>query len=604
MRLAKVNFVHAGKLAFEELKGSVQEAVSVAERESFTRGIQPENYMANMSLEDRRPEERPLLQKESTSEDEPTLVLPRSWQEERYAEPEAKQDLFFADTKGSNTPADTGLSKPWLRRSFSLASSDSSGEVIIFPGRNHSRPNVGNIAGHVSSFIAKPPPSSESATFYDLAKPRVFSGGLRVTVLDDPPSPNVDDATPAMPGVPLNIESTTKSQEKELVGFDHVPTSGPTRQNKWRKHSAKQVEEDKVLADYIENIEEGERVEELMTSSGLLKRDIGGTDSGGWQGESSDEERMLQPNVVAGGGTGWDSADLRDLDDLSTSDEVQTTVEAVLSKRRRPSGNQYLVVWEGYTADDARWIPQISLNTPNAQEQVRVYETQVLETEELTINSDDSDCSATMDEKVAMGMQDELDDMKDEQDLLDRERARMTDEQMARLLSKQEELGLGSDELVIFDGDEEEGTKEWDDEAAPQPLSFWNQPMVRRKRTTRLRQEIPFASAFADVLGQNPYNGFDVMDHGRPSLQKKPKSRRGQLASELSDSELENSLLTAWQNDRFKKKMRKQEREELRVQGLLGKKGKVDMKAKYKEGISWEDVKKEIGTFLISTKET
>lgn len=95
------------------------------------------------------------------------------------------------------------------------------------------------------------------------------------------------------------------------------------------------------------------------------------------------------------------------------------------------------------------------------------------------------------------------------------------------------------------------------------------------------------------------------MDFERPSLQKKPKGRKGKLVIDNSDSELEASMQKAWDNDRVKKKERKQEREELRAQGLLGSKnGKVDMKAKYKEGMAIHEVKEAMKAFLMGTDAT
>ncbi|TEY85276.1 hypothetical protein BOTCAL_0014g00050 [Botryotinia calthae] len=90
------------------------------------------------------------------------------------------------------------------------------------------------------------------------------------------------------------------------------------------------------------------------------------------------------------------------------------------------------------------------------------------------------------------------------------------------------------------------------------------------------------------------------MDFDRPSLKKKPKGRKGKLIlDDISDSEFKASMQSAWDNDRVKKKERKQEREVLRARGsLTGKHGKPDMKARYKEGMSIEDVKEEIKEFL------
>jgi hypothetical protein len=64
-------------------------------------------------------------------------------------------------------------------------------------------------------------------------------------------------------------------------------------------------------------------------------------------------------------------------------------------------------------------------------------------------------------------------------------------------------------------------------------------------------------------------------------------------------------MQAAWENDRVKKKERKQERERLRAQGLLGSNnGKVDLKQKYKEGMNMEAIKNEIKRFLISSDTT
>jgi hypothetical protein len=116
----------------------------------------------------------------------------------------------------------------------------------------------------------------------------------------------------------------------------------------------------------------------------------------------------------------------------------------------------------------------------------------------------------------------------------------------------------------------------------------------------RPRGEFPAAGLLADA-----YDGFDVMDFDRPSLKKKPKGRKGKLVFDLSDSELEASMQMAWDNDRIKKKERKQEREELRAQGLLGSKnGKPDLKQKYREGMGIDAVKEEIKSFLMGNNTT
>ncbi|KAL4778083.1 hypothetical protein BJX76DRAFT_167140 [Aspergillus varians] len=111
------------------------------------------------------------------------------------------------------------------------------------------------------------------------------------------------------------------------------------------------------------------------------------------------------------------------------------------------------------------------------------------------------------------------------------------------------------------------------------------------------------ATAFSDALELDPYYKLDIMDFSRPSLRKKKSKKLGHLDFEALDTELENKLVTAWNNDRLKKKSKKREREELRARGLLGRrKDDPDLKTKYTDGIDIEDLKSEIRLFLLSPK--
>ncbi|OGM39765.1 putative R3H and G-patch domain protein [Aspergillus bombycis] len=111
------------------------------------------------------------------------------------------------------------------------------------------------------------------------------------------------------------------------------------------------------------------------------------------------------------------------------------------------------------------------------------------------------------------------------------------------------------------------------------------------------------ATAFADALEIDPYYGLDIMDFGRPSLQKKKRGKHRNPDLVLSDSELELELENAWRNDREKKKARKQKREELRSQGLLGRGANdPDLRSKYTNGMGFSDLKMEIRIFLLSSR--
>ncbi|KAL4801878.1 hypothetical protein BDV18DRAFT_164394 [Aspergillus unguis] len=122
---------------------------------------------------------------------------------------------------------------------------------------------------------------------------------------------------------------------------------------------------------------------------------------------------------------------------------------------------------------------------------------------------------------------------------------------------------------------------------------------ARRKADINL---IAPATAFADALELDPYYGLDMMDFSRPSLRKN-KKKQATLGLDAYDIELGDDLLNAWKNDKLRKKSKKREREELRAQGLLGRrKNDPDLKIKYADGINIEDLKSEIRSFLLSSK--
>jgi hypothetical protein len=96
------------------------------------------------------------------------------------------------------------------------------------------------------------------------------------------------------------------------------------------------------------------------------------------------------------------------------------------------------------------------------------------------------------------------------------------------------------------------------------------------------------------------------MDWDRPSLQRrKGKAAKARIRIEVSDSELEQTLQAAWKNDRFKKAERKRQREEMRALGQLGRNVKPeDLRVKYPQGISIDEVAEEMRVFLQGTSET
>ncbi|PKX91555.1 putative R3H and G-patch domain protein [Aspergillus novofumigatus IBT 16806] len=125
-----------------------------------------------------------------------------------------------------------------------------------------------------------------------------------------------------------------------------------------------------------------------------------------------------------------------------------------------------------------------------------------------------------------------------------------------------------------------------------------------RNRNKAKGNHFASATAFADALESDPFYGFDIMDFNRPSLRNKTKGKQRDFDLSLSDSELELQLERAWRNDREKKRTRKQKREELRAGGLLSRNANApDLRAKYSSGLDVDDLRSEMRSFLLSSKE-
>ncbi|KAJ0413126.1 hypothetical protein BJY00DRAFT_68927 [Aspergillus carlsbadensis] len=123
-----------------------------------------------------------------------------------------------------------------------------------------------------------------------------------------------------------------------------------------------------------------------------------------------------------------------------------------------------------------------------------------------------------------------------------------------------------------------------------------------RSKAGHKNSKFASASAFTDALELDPYYGLDIMDFSRPSLRKKAKNGSDHFKFDDLD-ELEAEMLNAWNHDRLKKKSKKKEREQLRAQGLLGRrKNDPELKIKYAAGIGIEDLKSEIRLFILSSK--
>lgn len=179
------------------------------------------------------------------------------------------------------------------------------------------------------------------------------------------------------------------------------------------------------------------------------------------------------------------------------------------------------------------------------------------------------------------------------QDSTSMELQEIDDATLARLLSKQEELGIGADDLALYSEDVFTNPK-------PSGNNSANRKVPGSFRSTRnARRGILSASAVADAFDE-----LDLMDWDPFNPPRKPKSKRGQPTFDISDSELEATMQATFQKDRLQKKERKREREELRAQGLLGKNvDPEDMRVRYPTGMTMDQIKEEMRLFLQGTEQ-
>lgn len=537
LRHTKVNFVSAGRL----------------ER---TKPKDPKSAFADMSLDSPGRDNTDVEVEENEEVEHSKQASTILDVESTNHEPPQLSHCFVIDTRGSEA-VETDLLPPQLR-SISPTPSNSSEEVILFRGRHrHGK-------GRATSPKISGAPTDPLDARIRLVEDKIHEQEHLLAVLhhkEESPKPIKK----------LAVSSGLSNHEQERY---------QRRQGRQGKRRAKQAEEEALIADYVANIDE-----DMLKTNAYNQRELGGTDDDSWQ----DEEETSSGDPIGGRNqalqNGWDPQNIGDFDDLSTSDGIMGELQAILSKREREAGSQYLAVWEDQTADEARWVPASTLTSLGAISHVDLFEAEAKLIAKLEGNEENSSDSDAADED-------------DEDDIVQRKIDRITDEKIARLLAKQEGLGMGSNELLVFDDTADAD----EDEEAALPKSKFSPIVISPKGrgARRPRGDFPAATALADA-----YDGFDVMDFDRPSLKKKPKGRKGKLAFDLSDSELEASMQMAWDNDRIKKKERKHERDELRAQGLLGSKsGKLDLKEKYKEGMGIYAVKDEIKNFLMSSNAT
>ena len=148
-------------------------------------------------------------------------------------------------------------------------------------------------------------------------------------------------------------------------------------------------------------------------------------------------------------------------------------------------------------------------------------------------------------------------------------------------------------------------TASGDDADAMEPQSQHHEEEIDDSEFPSVPEDAFRQGLSANIFAAAPddFDDFDLMDWTRPSLQRKKRPKNDIPSFNVSDSELEAQLSAAWQGDRLRKMDRKRAREELRAQGMLGKRADPDdLRVKYPAGMNLEDIETEIKTFLLGSE--
>ena len=453
------------------------------------------------------------------------------------------------------------------------ASSSSGSEEILFAGRLHpsKKPASGKseVSRSVDVQLSSPDPIS-SVSMHDT----------------QPQAPPFVDQMSRL----FQVGGSTSSDAHQSLGEQRRTTSGRyrnSRAKRWEQVS----DEEAIMQDYIANMamdddndddddegDEEEGVEEPRVRRNEHFRFFDGAGEENVKVQIRGSKRPSRSRGDFGQAADWSSADLEDFDDLSTTDEEIMDIGQVLRHRERATGVQYLVTAVGRDASDAKWILHEKLTSKSAQEEIQIFEE--IRTMDFAEGLDDGTGSSgsSDDEEALDDLLEDIESEDEENARVMRRTARMTDEQVALAIAKQEELGLGGDELLIFNGQEGigDGAAMSDDDSTeddgfiPFSAKKHTSNRTRARQSRRQRDSFPAASAFADALDQDPYGGFDVMDFDRPSLRPRKKGRKSDpFELGLEDDELAEQIQTSWFKDREKKAARKRIKEEARQATLL-----------------------------------
>ncbi|KAF2219928.1 hypothetical protein BDZ85DRAFT_298473 [Elsinoe ampelina] len=501
------------------------------------------------------------------------------------------QDLFVVDPIGDKTLAPTG-SVPVVCDVSPLEDDGSEDEVVVFRGRSN------------KVTIRDDPPAQQSAPAPAPATRAPPSGPAQVTEVTAKTTSvsQVPGSKPPLPAVPA---PNVTDLHTPSLNAQSAPAASKIAVGGWKKDRPLQTKKSKGRKNKKQKVTRG--------SQSLARESFGRIMDDPDMEEDEDEEAMLQDYIanMSGGDdliaavsalqhseSDWVSSVMGDEEEIDDEVEPTSASAPVKNKSRRKNRRQELSSVPTTDVD----MTDVSALLSNLEDDDDENDGE--DDEDGTSDpGDDSELDSDLDYT-------EQERWEDETDLRQRQMDAMTDEEIARMLAKQEELGLGSDELLLLDDSEIPTNHELAEAEAGLESLLARSANKRPKRGGKKKQRdtFPSASLMADVLDQDPYGGFDVMDFERPSLRpagKKGRKSAGGLPEELaalSDEDLISDLQTSWANDRAKKAAKKVEREELRAEGLLGRgranKFRPDIQIKFADGLSLAQLRREIEDFL------
>lgn len=459
---------------------------------------------------------------------------------------------------------------PCHQRQSSPTSSDSSEDVVVFRGRRvrHSRPGIDQTRVQPTENL----PLSVQRLSKVRAESSLANSGAEAVPIGKPCTSPAESC----------LSDTTRKA-------DHTAKNGRRRRRKrGRGGTSSQLQalstedsDDQALADYVENLRENS--EEITSMAFNLPAPYS---------DDCEPVDTISDRVAP------------DSEPVSMFEDTQYHIQQIISKRIRPTGPQYLAVCQDSLVSRARWLPASVLTQAEELLLIQAFEESWGLASGKESGSEwenfENSSSADEDEDGLHSIEDGEPDIFGD-DALMRHVNQMTDEQIAHALAKQDDLGFSTNEVLLFN--EASFNQENYEQSKPRPSFTISDTPTRGLKMKKKKEGFPSASLMADILEQDPYNGFDVMDFDRPSLRSKKKNSRPLLPGfDLSDDEVELHLQNTWEIDREKKKLRKQHRQELREHGLLGRQNKFkpDFRVKYSSGMTSMDVLIELKQFWVS----